>query len=188
MTVRGWSVELVKCGAVPPVVIRELRRDLALCLAHPVWISDQSIGIDVAFSPERQQYAADVLLRGLLDPVPHEGLRRIGIVSEDLFLSVFTHVFGNAQFNGQVAVASTYRLTPSYSDQPPDPQCLRLRLLKEVMHELGHTLGLVHCKVPWCVMSPSLDPDHVDLKDPAFCAICADRIDVPQDRIFSFLK
>lgn len=185
----GWSVELVPGGSVPPAVVRELRRDLALCLDRRVSIAEDELELDPAYSPERQQYAADVLMAALLEtaaPVPDQ--RRMGVVGEDLFLPVFTHVFGSAQYQGTVAVVSTHRLSPIWSEQPSDPRLLRLRLLKEAMHELGHTLGLVHCKVPWCVMSPSLDPDHVDLKDPAFCAPCAETIGVPQDRTFMFLK
>lgn len=182
-------MELVPGGAVPPAVVRELRRDLALCLDRRVQIAESVLDLSGSFSPERQQYQADIILAALLDRGALEpGRRRMAVVSEDLFLPVFTHVFGSAQFRGEAAVVSTHRLTPTWSDRPAEPRVLRLRLLKEAMHELGHTLGLVHCKVPWCVMSPSLDPDHVDLKDPAFCAPCAESVGVPQDRTFMFLK
>ncbi len=181
-------MELVPGGAVPPAVVRELRRDLALCLDRRVLIADEVLALDAAFSPERQQYRADVILAALLEGLDGaDDRRRMAVVAEDLFLPVFTHIFGSAQFRGLAAVVSTFRLTPTWSDQPADPKVLRLRLLKEALHELGHTLGLVHCKVPWCVMSPSLDPDHVDLKDPAFCAPCAEAGGIPRDRTFLFL-
>ena len=113
-------------------------------------------------------------------------MRRIGVTDVDLYLPVFAHVLGSAQLDGIAGIASTFRLRPEFTGDAPDPYRLRLRLLKEVLHELGHTCGLVHCHLSWCVMSASLLPEHVDLKDPSYCAECAERMGVPRDGILSF--
>jgi archaemetzincin len=75
----------------------------------------------------------------LLEPPPAPAERRIGIATVDLFLPVFTHVFGTAQLGGNVGVASLYRLRPEYAGAPQDIGRMRERLAKEVLHELGHT-------------------------------------------------
>ena len=181
----SWSVELVRVGAVLPSVLRDLREDLSRRLAHAVWISPREIDPAVAFDGRRQQYLATTLLQELLDIPIQEGVRRIGIAQVDLFLPVFTHVFGAAQLGGPAGVMSLHRLRPEFEGDRPDPVRTQQRVLKEVMHELGHTLGLVHCKVPWCAMGASRLPEQVDLKDAAFCEPCSLKIGVPSvgDRI-----
>jgi archaemetzincin len=181
-----WGLELVSVGAVAPALLRRLRDDLAVCLAHPVWIAAQEQPVAEAFSRDRRQYSADVLLAAMLNPEPQPDVKRLGVTDVDLYLPVFAHVLGSAQLNGAAGIASTHRLRPEFGGDAANPQALRLRILKEVLHELGHTFGLVHCGLSWCVMSASLLPEHVDLKDPSYCRSCAETIGVPRDGILSF--
>ena len=180
------GVELVRVGAIAPAIVRQLREDVAVCLAHPVWLAKEDLPVADAFSRDRRQYSADTLLAALQHPTPAAGVRRIGVTDVDLFLPVFAHVLGSAQLGGLAGIASTFRLRPDFSGEPANPHRLRLRILKEVLHELGHTCGLVHCNLSWCVMSASLLPEHVDLKDPSYCTDCAERMGVPRDGILSF--
>jgi len=167
-----WKVELISLGALAPPILRQLRRDLAFCLRHPVWIAPTPIDISPAFDPGRRQYNAISTLQLLLAGSPGPDTFRLGITSADLFLPVFTHVFGTAQLGGTVATASLFRLRPEFSGDPADPVLLRRRVLIESIHELGHLLGLLHCPVSWCAMAPSRLPEHIDLKDPILCPEC----------------
>lgn len=180
------GVELVRVGAIAPAIVRQLREDMAVCLAHPVWVAKRELPVADAFSRDRRQYSADVLLASLCDPEPADGVRRVGVTDVDLYLPVFAHVLGSAQLDGVAGIASTFRLRPEFAGESADPYRLRLRILKEVLHELGHTCGLVHCGLSWCVMSASLLPEHVDLKDPSYCSACAEAMGVPRDGILSF--
>ncbi len=182
----SWGLELVQVGAIAPALLRQLRDDMAVCLAKPVWVAERKQGVTEAFSRDRRQYSADILLLALKEPEPQPGIRRVGVTDVDLFLPVFAHVLGSAQLNGVLGIASTHRLRPEFDGAPANPQVLRLRILKEVLHELGHTFGLVHCGLSWCVMSASLIPEHVDLKDPSYCTSCAEVMSVPRDGILSF--
>lgn len=47
------------------------------------------------------------------------------------------------------------------------------RVVKEVLHELGHVLGLKHCRNRECVMSFSNSVLDVDRKSSMFCGNCA---------------
>jgi archaemetzincin len=65
---------------------------------------------------------------------------------------------------------------------PPDPGLLAARLEKEAIHEVGHTLGLVHCTDGACVMHASTYVEEIDLKDAQFCASCRPAVSRPASR------
>ncbi len=179
MAMESWRVELMRVGILPPTLMGELCGRLARALPCPVAVSDRFVEPAPAYDPARQQYLASGLLEMLLAPCPHGGTKRIGVSHVDLFLPVFTHLFGYALLGGDAGVVSLFRLRPEFSGDEPDPATLMDRLVKEVLHELGHTLGLRHCPVPWCAMNPSRLPEEVDLKDESYCEPCLHAIPGP---------
>ena len=50
--------------------------------------------------------------------------------------------------------------------------CLSQRLLKESVHELGHTLDLRHCQDYRCVMASSHAVEWIDLRESTLCDSC----------------
>ena len=74
----------------------------------------------------------------------------------DLFIPVLTFVYGEAQLGGRAAVVSTARLAVEQGRH--DPALVAERIVKECVHELGHTFGLLHCDTPGCVMTPVGQP------------------------------
>jgi archaemetzincin len=55
---------------------------------------------------------------------------------------------------------------------PADEVLLMERFKKEVIHELGHTFGLVHCPGPTCVMRSSTYVEDIDQKNSSLCIKC----------------
>jgi archaemetzincin len=51
-------------------------------------------------------------------------------------------------------------------------------LLKEAVHELGHTFGLIHCSQPKCVMNASTYVENIDQKSAELCFLCQKSIQV----------
>jgi archaemetzincin len=49
---------------------------------------------------------------------------------------------------------------------------MRERLVKEAVHELGHTFGLRHCDDWRCVMTSSHGVERLDVKSAEFCFLC----------------
>ena len=73
-------------------------------------------------------------------------------------------------------VVSAHRLRQEFYGLPTDPELLHERLLKEALHELGHTYGLRHCPDYTCVMSASNGVERIDLKRAEFCPACTQLI------------
>ena len=65
------------------------------------------------------------------------------------------------------------RLNSRFYGLPEDSVLMHDRLLKEAVHELGHTFGLIHCPAPGCAMGFSNSIEEVDLKSNRFCPGCA---------------
>jgi archaemetzincin len=117
------------------------------------------------YDSARGQHSSRTVLAWLAGSVPAGG-RLLGVTDVDLFVPVLTFVFGEAQLGGRAAVVSLARLVGA------DSAVVRERLIKESIHELGHTFGLVHCASPTCVMTRSPGLTAVDRKGPRLCTDC----------------
>jgi len=81
-------------------------------------------------------------------------------------------VFGEAQIGGPCGLVSAHRLRQEFYGLPPNAEMLGQRLLKEAVHEVGHTLALTHCEDYQCAMAPSHAVEWIDLKDVSLCETC----------------
>lgn len=128
--------------------------------------------LELAYDRGRGQYNSLAILRHLLaDPSPVADVV-LAVVGFDLFSPVLTFVFGEAQLGGRASVVSIHRLKPESYGLPPDRGLLVDRLIKEAVHEVGHTRGLIHCFAPACVMRTSTYVEEIDLKNEDFCPSC----------------
>lgn len=142
---------------------------------HPPWFDPEA-----AFDPSRAQYSSTRFLELLLSGGRTGAGRILGITDVDLFIPILTYVFGEAQLQGRAAVVSTHRLDPRAYGLPSDPVLLTARTIKEAVHELGHTYGLLHCLDPACAMHASTYVEEIDLKGDALCPRCRRALD-PED-------
>jgi len=127
--------------------------------------------IDFAFDPTRKQYYSTKILEKLEEICPPEGIKIVAITDVDLFIPVLTFVFGEAQLGGKSCIISTYRLKESY--HTIDSRGIYSdRMVKEAIHELGHTFNLRHCKDPKCIMHYCRSLDDVDHKAEDLCRYC----------------
>jgi len=95
--------------------------------------------------------------------------RLLGITDYDIYAPGMNFVFGEARLPGRVGVVSTYRLKPT---GPERHKLYAERVVKEAVHELGHTLGLNHCEDNSCVMHFSESLEDTDNKSSALCDTC----------------
>lgn len=78
--------------------------------------------------------------------------------------------------DGKVAVVSYNRLREEFYGFQPDGALLQTRLLKESIHELGHTFGLIHCSDYLCVMHSSTGVEEIDVKTERLCESCRSKL------------
>ena len=125
-----------------------------------------------AYNVERDQYFSTQIIRDLLNLYSNKDVKVLGITSYDLYIPILTFVFGEAQLEGKIAVVSSFRLDPAFYGLPSDKDLREERLIKESVHELGHTFGLIHCINLDCVMRSSTYVEEIDLKPLSFCSDC----------------
>jgi archaemetzincin len=153
-------------------LLDQLSQRLMRSLQVPIRLRKPWFDPETAFDPSRGQYNSTRLLRMLLDHPSSEAEKILGVTGVDLFTPVLTYVFGEAQLEGRAAVVSIHRLRAEVYGLPPDDSLLFGRLLKESVHELGHSFGLLHCSDPGCVMHASTYAEEIDLKSVDFCTSC----------------
>ncbi len=157
---------------VPFGTLDLLARDLARIFRVSCRVRPESLDPAPAFSSVRGQYFSTALLAALSDFAGGRNRRVLGVTSLDLFVPVLTFVFGEAQLTGDCAVVSLHRLREEFYGLPASEELTRERLVKEAVHELGHTYGLVHCDDWRCVMTSSHAVERLDVKGAEFCGTC----------------
>lgn len=168
-------IQLLPIGDVSSRILDNL--GVVLSIEFPAHCEVLRRGLDPGptFDHERQQYSSTLILSRMQSCVVPSAWRLLGITAVDLYVPLLTFVFGEAQLNGACAVVSTYRLREEFYGLPANAELLRQRLLKEALHELGHTLGLTHCEDYRCAMAPSHAVEWIDVKDSSLCVDCRAR-------------
>lgn len=151
---------------------QDLAKDLGEAVNFTFSYIEIDIDLNLFYSEERKQYHSTLILSKILNHLPDDGEKIIGVANVDIFIPILTFLFGEAQLGGRGAIVSTYRLHNEFYGLPPDDRLLYTRTVKEVLHELGHLLGLVHCRDYECVMHSSTYVGDIDLKKAQFCTAC----------------
>jgi archaemetzincin len=153
--------------------IRELMDAVSAELGAQIIRDMIDLGATHAYRKERNQYRAEVLLKEL-SRFAYDADFTLFIFREDMFAGNLNFIFGIA--SGKMGIVSTTRLDPRFYGEVDDPaqakELFQERLIKEVLHELGHTLGLPHCENKKCVMVFSNSIEDVDYKGSKFCERC----------------
>ncbi|MCE4624260.1 MAG: matrixin family metalloprotease [Desulfurococcales archaeon] len=171
----GVRVLLVAVGAISVEMLSWVARQaeerfpgLDVRFLVPVWKEELPLSF---YDPARMQYNATLVNGFLYDRYRPliEPRRRllVGVVGADGFVSGLNFVFGLA--SPEIGVASVY------TARMRGPR-LWERVLKVVVHETGHLLGLGHCSDPRCVMRFSNSLMELDEKGSRFCPRCLARL------------
>jgi archaemetzincin len=165
-------LQLLPIGNVDDGLLKDLCPTVEEILGIPCKVLPVRLGPEFAFHRERQQYHSSEILQRMQSFLTADSWRMLGIATVDLYIPILTFVFGEAQMGGPCAVLSTHRLCQEFYGLPPDPELFRQRLIKEAVHEVGHTLNLTHCDDYRCVMASSHAVEWIDLKENSMCGHC----------------
>lgn len=145
----------------------------------PVSIKESHTDLSEFYDPMRRQYNGNEIMKELDSWSSLNHLKNIGLFRVDLFIPILTYIFGQAALNGNIGVASLYRLRNEQYGMKRDDDLLLERFQKVIIHELGHMFGLVHCHFPPCVMRSSTYVEDIDQKSPHLCNNCRKEIAIP---------
>jgi archaemetzincin len=165
-------IDIIPIGEVEEALLLFLKQNIFQTFKIQTRIRNRRFNLSPVYDPIRNQYNSSGLLLELINETPPETTRILGVTELDLFIPIFTFLFGEAQLNGIGALVSTHRLHNQFYGIPENKELLKSRLLKEGIHELGHTFGLIHCFALNCVMKSSTYVEDIDQKSTHFCRFC----------------
>ncbi len=165
-------LEWIGEGEADTSLLERVRRQVEIAVGLPTSVrSVNGLPADT-LDPRRRQRSSMKILRWIGERAPRGPLRIVGITDADLCIPALTFVFGAAQLGGRAAVVSTARLAETAHRRPARSGLLAGRLLRECLHELGHTFGLTHCSQGGCVMTRWHSVAEVDRTRAGFCRDC----------------
>ncbi len=181
------TIGLLKIGDISQLFLVKLKKNLERSFKGfnlSINIIREVIPLEkVEYNPKRRQYnASKVLTKILYYTQDKQFFRILGVMDEDIYSSPLNFVFGLAIKPKTripallvAALISITRLRETFYRRANNNALFELRILKEAIHELGHTFSLEHCN-KYCIMQFSNSLADTDDKPPNFCKDCKNRL------------
>ena len=166
------NITLVTFGYFEELFLKNVAEAVRHELLLRVNIREGHLDLSEFYDPGRRQYNGTRILKELDSSFSSDTSKTIGIFNVDLYIPILTYIFGQAYLHGRTGIASLYRLSNERYGMITDNKLILDRLTKEVIHELGHTFGLIHCHIPTCVMRSSTYVEDIDQKSASLCLKC----------------
>jgi archaemetzincin len=165
-------ITLISFGYFDADFLRKIAEAVKKEFPLNVNIKEGHLDLSEYYDPTRRQYNGVKLIHEIENACSADSSKTIGLFNVDLFIPILTYIFGQAFLNGRTGIASNYRLSNERYGIKTDNRLALERFIKEVIHELGHTFGLIHCYIPDCVMRSSTYVEDIDQKSIHLCPNC----------------
>jgi archaemetzincin len=166
------NIILISFGNFDQAMLDIVAVDVSNVFRAPAKIRDGNLDLSEFYDPARRQYNGTTLLKKVDLAFGSDQKKTIALFKVDLFIPILTYIFGQAYLKGRSGIVSVYRLSNEKYGLKADEKILTDRLRKEVIHELGHMFGLVHCTDSVCVMRSSTYVEDIDQKSHNLCRSC----------------
>jgi archaemetzincin len=171
------NITLVSFGIFDKDLLEKTVEAVQLEFRCQVNLREGHIDLSEFYEPTRRQYNANALLKQVDSLAFPDSVKTLGLFNIDLFIPILTFIFGQAFLGGHAGIASLFRLSNDRYGMTGEGDYLLERFRKEVIHELGHMFGLIHCHQPTCVMRSSTYVEDIDQKEQHFCLECRSQLE-----------
>ena len=159
---------------------------IALPIDHPAFVKQALVGIynvqvrmlprvdlpEQAYYEPRRRYRAEKILPFLLEKLPSDGDRILGLTGADISTDKGSikdwGILGLANLGGRECVISAFRCY----GRAGEGIHARILLAKVAVHEVGHTMGLDHCTTSGCLMEDAGGLARTCDREYDLCARC----------------
>jgi archaemetzincin len=172
LSVKAENISLISFGYFDKGLLDIVSDQIVREFNMPVKTREGFLDLSEFYDPARRQYNGTTLLKKIDADFAGDISKTVGLFNVDLFIPILTYIFGQAFLNGRAGVVSVYRFSNERYGMKPDNMLLADRFRKEIIHELGHLFGLVHCSDPVCVMRSGAYVEDIDQKNHTFCEKC----------------
>ncbi len=190
------NINILILNDISRSILRYLRKNLSTVFESNVIILKHIIIPLTLFNDDKKQYDGRKLLKFLTENMTLKEVRDINLAvfDRDLYKGNLDYVFSLASPFPKISVISIMRMHPHYNEDyfsrslkkrkagkfpllvkklnSTEKRLYYERILKEAVHGIGHTFGLIHCNNKSCIMYPSNTSCDIDGKDIAFCRTC----------------
>ena len=170
------TICLIPVGKVSEDLLIYLTNQLATQLPYEIKIGKAFPQASYAYNKRRNQYCSDLVLRELETLDLGKTKKILGLVDLDLYTPGLNFVFGQASMGGRACLIALPRLRQEFYGLKGPRSLFYERVLKEAVHELGHSFGLNHCRNRRCVMYFSNCLADTDYKGKEFCEACKKKL------------
>ena len=174
-------INLISFGYFEKGLLELIASDVKKEFLLPVIYREGHLDLSEFYEPGRRQYDGNRLLKTIDSKFAFDNDKTLGLFNVDLYIPILTYIFGQAYLNGRAGIVSISRLSNERYGMKADDKQLVDRFRKEVIHELGHTFGLIHCKNSTCVMRSSTYVEDIDQKDHQLCEKCRTQLESNQE-------
>jgi archaemetzincin len=166
-------IGVVPFGKIPKIALKIIAAHISALINLPSQVLPSLEHPEYAFDSRRYQYDAGIIIEAL-ESMPFKDYEKVlCVLNLDLFIPIFTHVFGEAKQGGKFALVSLFRLNKNSDGSFPSPPLLYERAVKVALHELGHLFGLFHCEHERCLMHFSGSIEELDEQPIYLCNYCS---------------